>query len=122
MEVDGVFLYVGFDRKEILIDEGRDFIVGIGFGLQPNACASSRSSAEVEQQGLLVSLCLSEYRINVFVPLNSHFQSLLETKSNIGIALVINQRRCLTLPRAISIQATISQRSLRNTLFSAPVQ
>jgi len=77
MEVDGVFLDVRFYRKEILIDEGRDFIVGIGFGLQPNACASSWSSAEVEQQGLLVSLCLSERRINVFVPLNSHFQSLL---------------------------------------------
>jgi hypothetical protein len=29
MEVDGVFLDVRFDRKEILIDEGRDFIVGI---------------------------------------------------------------------------------------------
>jgi hypothetical protein len=83
MEVDGVFLDVGFNRKEIFIDEGRDFIVGIGFGLQPNARASSRSSAEVEQQGLLVSLCLSECRINVFVPLNSHFQSLLETKSNL---------------------------------------
>ena len=83
MEVDRVFLYVGFDRKEVLIDEGRDFIVGIGFGLQPNARASSRSRAEVEQQGLLVSLCLSECRINVFVPLNSHFQILLETKSNL---------------------------------------
>lgn len=29
MEVDGVFFNVSFDRKEILIDEGRDFIVGI---------------------------------------------------------------------------------------------
>ena len=77
MEVDGVFLDVRFYRKESLIDERRDFIVGIGFGLQPNARASSWSSAEVEQQGLLVSLCLSQYRINVFVPLNSHFQSLL---------------------------------------------
>jgi len=77
MEVDGVFLDVRFNRKESLIDERRDFIVGIRFGLQPNACASSRSSAEVEQQGLLVSLCLSECRIYVFVPLNSHFQSLL---------------------------------------------
>jgi hypothetical protein len=83
MEVDRVFLYVGFDRKEILIDEGRDFSIGIGFGLQPNARTSSRSSAEVEQQGLLVSLCLSECRIDIFVPLNSHFQSLLETKSNL---------------------------------------
>ena len=69
-----MFLDVGFDRKESLIDEGRDFIVGVGFGLQPNARASSRSSAEVEQQRLLVSLCLSECRINIFVTLNSHFQ------------------------------------------------
>jgi hypothetical protein len=29
MEVDRVLLYVGLDRKEILVDEGRDFIVGI---------------------------------------------------------------------------------------------
>jgi len=48
MEVNGVFLDVRCDRKEILIDEGRDFIVGIGFGLQPNTCTSSRSGAEVE--------------------------------------------------------------------------
>jgi hypothetical protein len=89
MEVDGMFLDVRFDRKEIFIDEGRDFIVGIGFGLQPNARTSSRSSAEVEQQGLLVSLCLSECRIKVFVPLN-HFQSLLETKSNLAIALLLS--------------------------------
>jgi hypothetical protein len=87
MEVGGVFLDVGFYRKEILIDEGRDFIVGIGFGLQPNARASSRGSAEVEQQGLLVSLCLSECRINVFVPLNCHFQNLLEIRSSIDSRL-----------------------------------
>ena len=79
-----MFLDVRFDRKEILIDEGRDFIVGIGFGLQPNARASNRSSAEVEQQGLLVSLCLSECRINVFVPLNSRFQNLLKNRSDYG--------------------------------------
>jgi len=83
MEVHRVFLDVRCDRKEFLINEGRDFIVGIGFGLQPNACASSRSSAEVKQQGLLFGLCLSECCIYVFVPLNSHFQSLLETKSNV---------------------------------------
>ena len=83
MEIGRVFLDVRFNRKESLIDEVRDFIVGIGFGLQPNARASSRSSAEVEQQGLLVSLCLSECSINVFVPLNSHFQSLLKTESKL---------------------------------------
>jgi hypothetical protein len=88
MEVDGVFLDMGFDRKESLIDKGRDFSIRIGFGLQPNACASSRSSAEVEQQGLHVSLSLNECRINVFVPLNSHFQSLLRLKSNMAITLL----------------------------------
>ena len=88
MEVSGVFLDVRGDRKEILVDEGRDFIVGIGFGLQPNARASSRSRAEVEQQGLLASLCQSECRINVFVPLNRHFQNLLKTRSNIATALI----------------------------------
>ena len=77
MEVNGVFLDVRFDGKEILIDEGRDFIVGIGFGLQPNACASSRRSAEVEQQRLLGRLCFSDCRIDVFVPLNSHFRASL---------------------------------------------
>jgi hypothetical protein len=90
MEVDGVFLDVCFDRQEILINEGRDFIIGIGFGLQPNARTSSRRSAEVEQQGLLVSLSLSECSINVFGPLNSHFQTLLTTKSNMPIDFFIN--------------------------------
>ena len=90
-----MFLDVRCDRKEILIDEGRDFIVGIGFGLQPNARASSRSGAEVEQQRLLVSLRLSECHIDVFVPLNSHFQNLLQTKQNMGFiytAFVIRWR------------------------------
>ena len=110
MEVDGMFLYVGFDRKEILMDEGRDFIVGIGFGLQPNARASSRGRAEVEQQRLLVSLCLSECRINVFVPLNSHFNLLRldqtykansypgchgRQRAHLAIALVYQPRSCL---------------------------
>ncbi|HKB66842.1 MAG TPA: hypothetical protein VKC61_13380 [Pyrinomonadaceae bacterium] len=48
MEVNGVFLDVRLDRKEILIDEGRDFIVSVGFGLQPNTRTSSRRGAEVE--------------------------------------------------------------------------
>ena len=78
MEVSGVFLEVRCYRKEILINESRDFIVVIRFGLQPNTSASSRRGAEVEQQGFLVSLCLIERSIYVFVPLNSHFQSLLQ--------------------------------------------
>ena len=101
-----MFLFVSFDRKESLIDEARDFNIGIGFGLQPNAGASSRSRAEVEQQGLFVSLCLSECRVNVFVPLNSHFRSLLSYSSHPTFKLtgqeesrngiqVVDERTCL---------------------------
>jgi hypothetical protein len=39
---------------------------------------------------------LSECSINVFVPLNRHFQSLLVTKSNMAIALLYQPRSCLT--------------------------
>jgi hypothetical protein len=125
MEIDWVFLDVGFDRKEILVDEGRDFIVGIGFGLQPNTGASSRSSAEVEQQGLLVSLCLSECRINVFVPLNCHFQSLLEIKSNMAIALLYQPRSGLTTAFSCCARSAfkLKERSyLRNKLSRRQLQ
>lgn len=88
MEVGGVFLDVGRNRNEVFVDEGRDFIVCIGFGLQPNAGASSRGSAEVEQQRFLVSLGLNERRINVFVPLNSHFSEppCLASSTRAGVA------------------------------------
>lgn len=84
MKVNRVFLDVRGDRKEMLIDEGRDLIVSIGFGLQPNTRTSTGRCAEVEQQGLLFSLCLSECRIYVFVPLHSHFQNLLKTNQTCG--------------------------------------
>ena len=73
MKIGRVFLDVRFDCQEILVDKSRNFIVCVGFGLQPSACASSWSGAEVEQQRLLVSLCLSERGIYIFAPLNSHF-------------------------------------------------
>ena len=81
MEVDGVFLDVRFDRKEILIDEGRDFIVGIGFGLQPNARPSSRSRAEIEQQCRAPSfnmLCqhASEFRGRIQIDVTLEFDDV----------------------------------------------
>lgn len=72
-----MFFDVGFDRKEIVIDKIRNFIVSVGFGLQPNTCASSRSRTEIKQHRLLVGLCLSKRNIKVFDPLNSHFRILL---------------------------------------------
>jgi hypothetical protein len=120
MEVDGVFLDVRFDRKEILIDEGRDFIVSIGFGLQPNARASRGSSAEVEQQGLLVSLCLSECRINVFVPLNSNFRASLRLIKH-GVAIPYQPRSCLT-PRFSGRATTCASGKLSTRDLLIPVR
>ena len=66
-------------RQEILMDEGGDFIIRVGFGLQPNARASGRSRAEIKQQGHLSGPSLGERRINLFIPLDSHFPNLLKT-------------------------------------------
>ena len=76
-----MFFDVRFDRQEVLVDEGRDFIVRVGFGLQPNARASSRGRAEVEEQRLPGGLRLGQCRVNVLLPFHSHFLSLLRTYS-----------------------------------------
>ena len=67
-----MFLDVRCDRKEFLIDEGGDFIVGIGFGLQPNARASSWSSAEVEEHVLVLGLRVGEDAVDVVTPVDVH--------------------------------------------------
>ena len=68
MEVDGMFFDVRFEGQEILIDEGRDLIVGVGFGLQPNARASSRGGAEINQQRSVLRFRFTERRVGVLAP------------------------------------------------------
>jgi hypothetical protein len=63
---------VRLDRHEILVDERRGVIVSIGFGFQPNARASSRSSAEINEQRFLFLLGFGECRVCIFVPLHGH--------------------------------------------------
>jgi hypothetical protein len=63
---------VRLDRHEVLVDEGRGFLVSVGFGFQPNARASSRGGAEIYQQWFLRRLTFGECRVHVFVPLHSH--------------------------------------------------
>src|SRR5690349_19716576 len=57
MEICRRFFDVEGYGKKILVDEICDLVIGIRFGLQPNACASSRGSAEVKQHRLAFSLC-----------------------------------------------------------------
>lgn len=75
VEVSGMFLDVCFKWHEVVVDEGSGFVVVVGFGFQPRARASSRSSAEIDQQRFLVCLRLRERRVGVFHPVNFHVRS-----------------------------------------------
>jgi hypothetical protein len=72
MKEGGMFFDVRRDSHKILIDEPCGRIVRVGFGLQPNASASGRSRAEVNQRRSVVCFRLGKRSINVFVPFNSH--------------------------------------------------
>jgi hypothetical protein len=70
MKVGGAFFDVRLKWQEVLIDEGRDFVVRVGLGLQPSARASSRGRAEIDQQRFLRLFGLSQGRVRVLAPLN----------------------------------------------------
>ena len=72
MEVGGMFFDVRLDSHEMLVDEGCDFRIGVGLGLQPSAGASSRGGAEVNEQRFICFLRFGERRVEVFLPLDSH--------------------------------------------------
>jgi hypothetical protein len=59
MEPSRMFLDVGFDGQEILLDEIGGFLIFVGLGIQSSASASSRSRTEVQQNGaaLLFRCC-----------------------------------------------------------------
>jgi hypothetical protein len=46
-----VFLYVSFDGKEVLVNELGSFLICIRLGIQPSTRSSSRSCAEIQQDG-----------------------------------------------------------------------
>jgi hypothetical protein len=58
MEIRGRVFYVDGYGKEILVDKLPNFLIGVRFGFQPNASASSRSGAEVQQDWFPGRLCL----------------------------------------------------------------
>jgi hypothetical protein len=43
-----MFFDVSFERDEVLVDEVSSFLIGIGLGLQPSTCASSRRGREID--------------------------------------------------------------------------
>ena len=67
-----MFLDVGFDGQEILVDEIGGFRVCVGLGIQPSAGASSRSRAEVQQNRAALLFSGTERLIDVLAPIDGH--------------------------------------------------
>jgi hypothetical protein len=67
-----MLLDVGLHGKEILVDEISGLLVLVRLGIQPSTSASSRRSAEIEQDGPALLFRTGERLINVFAPIHGH--------------------------------------------------
>jgi hypothetical protein len=72
VEVGGVLFDVRLQGEEIFVDEGGDFLVGVGLGFQPSASASSRGRTEINEQRLARRLSLRERRVGILFPFDCH--------------------------------------------------
>ena len=72
MKRAGLFLDVNLHGNKVFGDEARHFWIGVDLGIQPSACASSRSGAEIQQYGLVRGLRFSHCGVYVFSPFNCH--------------------------------------------------
>jgi hypothetical protein len=84
MEVRGMFFDMSGEIYEVVVDEGRDFVVVVRFGFQPSACASSGSGAEVDEQWFLIRFRFAECSVCVFQPIYFHSYVPLKSKNNYG--------------------------------------
>jgi hypothetical protein len=67
-----MFLDVGFDGQEILVDEIGGFLVLVGLGIQPSTRASGRCRTKIQQNGAALLFRCDERLIDVFAPIDSH--------------------------------------------------
>jgi hypothetical protein len=65
-----IFLDMNFERNEVTVDEIGGFRVGIGFGFQPSACASTGCGAKVHEQRLTAGLRLCQGGVGIFLPVH----------------------------------------------------
>jgi hypothetical protein len=78
-----VLFDVRLQGKEILIDEGGDFRIGVGLGFQPSASASGRGRAEINEQRLSCGLGLGERRVGILFPFDCHIFTSSEIRWNL---------------------------------------
>jgi hypothetical protein len=67
-----MFLDVGFDGQEILVDELSGLLIFVGLGIQPSAGASGGSRTEVKQNGAVLLFCCNQRLIDVVAPIYGH--------------------------------------------------
>jgi len=67
-----MFLDVGFEWDESLVDEVRDTFIRIGLSFQLSTCASSRRRRKVNQERFVLRLRLLQRRVGIFDPFDEH--------------------------------------------------
>jgi hypothetical protein len=67
-----MFLDVGFDGKEILLNEVRGLQILIGLGIQPSTGPSSWGRTEVDKNWAIFFLGYSECLIYIISPIHTH--------------------------------------------------
>ena len=72
MEPRRVFLDVGFDGQEILVDEIGGSLVLVRLGIQPSTGASGRRRTEIQQYGAALLFRGDERLIDVLAPIDGH--------------------------------------------------
>src|SRR2546421_6241806 len=76
LEVGRLLPHVQTRGDEVLRDEAGDAFIRVDLGIQPSAATSHRRSAEVEQHGLALGLCVAQHLIDVMPPIDLHVSSI----------------------------------------------
>ena len=72
-----MFLDVSLKRKKSLVNEVRDFLIGVRLGFQPSTCASNWGGGEIDQERFVVGFRLLKRCVGVLDPIDEH-SSLLQ--------------------------------------------
>jgi hypothetical protein len=99
MKIRGMFLDVRGEVYEVVVDEGRSFVVAIRFGFQPNAAASSGRGAEVNEHRLLTGFCFGQGSVCIFHPV--YFHVLLSFGKSLWRGYTAHQRTRATFAKRI---------------------
>ena len=81
-----MFLYVGVDRKEILVDEVGGLLIAVRLGFQPSTGSSRRSRTEIQQNGSVSLFGCDQRLVYVLAPIERHVTDLLRDAANLTSA------------------------------------